>query len=114
MLDTGVHFEVGVLCFPGIDVLCFWCPFPFFFVGGFGGAGDRRFGIDFGCARFWLNVGWLRFSYVIRHRFWGGLRFGVEDIVDSGFRSLFGGEVVELILCRYQGGVFSVGSMGWG
>ena len=76
--------------------------------GGFGGF-DRFSG--FGSARFWLNVGHVGFSYVVSHYFWGGFRFGVEDIVGSGFRSLFGGEVAEFILCRYDGGVFGVGRM---
>jgi hypothetical protein len=53
-----------------------------------------------------LNVGRFGFGYVVGRYFWGGFRFGVEDIVGSGFRSFFGGEVVEFILCGYDGGVF--------
>ena len=65
VLDAGVHFEVGILCFFGIDVLCFLCFLPFFLFGRFGGAGDRSFGVNFGCAGFWLNVGGLGSGYVV-------------------------------------------------
>ena len=109
VLDAGVHFEVGAHRFCGIDTLCFLPLLSFFFFGGFGGAGDRRFGVDFGGVDFWLNVG----RFVSRH-FWGGLGFGVENIVGSGFCSLFGGETVEFILCGYEGGILGVGRMGGG
>ena len=63
----------------------------------------------FGCAGFWLNVGRFGSGYVVSRRFRGGLRFGVEDIVGSRFRSLF---AVEFILCGYDGCIFSIGRMG--
>ena len=102
VLDAGVHFEVGAHWFCGIDTLCFLPLLSFFSFSGFGGAGDRRFGVDFGGVDFWLNVG--RFVS----------RLGVENIVGSGFCSLFGGETVEFILCSYEGGILGIGRMGGG
>jgi hypothetical protein len=113
VLDAGVHLEVGAYCFFGIT-LCFLSFLSFFLFVRLGGAGDGRFGVDFGCARFLLNDGWFGSGFVVSRRFWGGLRFGVEHIVGSGFCSLFGGEAVEFILCGYNGGVFGVGRMGGG
>ena len=107
-LDAGVHLEVSARCFYGIGALCFLY-FLLFFLFGFGG-GDGHFGVDFGCAGFWLNVGRFGSGYVVSRRFGGGLRFGVEDIVGS----LFGGEAVEFIWCGYDGCIFGVGRMGGG
>ena len=103
VLDAGVHLEVGAHYFFGIDALYFLSFLSFFLFVRLGGAGDGRFGVDFGCARFWLNDGWFGSGFVVGRRFWGGLRFGVEHIVGSGFCSLFGGEAVEFILCGYDG-----------
>ena len=88
-------------------MLCFLPLLLFFSFGGFGGAGDWHFSVDFGGVDFWLNVGWF-----VSHHFWGGLGFGIENIVSSGFCSLFSGETVEFILCGYEGGILGIGRMG--
>jgi hypothetical protein len=65
--------------------------FLLFIFSGFGGAGDRRFGVDF-----------------------GGARFGVfcQDC-RPGVRSFFGGEIVEFVLSGYGDfDVFGVGGRG--
>jgi hypothetical protein len=109
VLDAGVHLDVGTHCFFELDelfLLCLCSVLPF---SGFGGAGDWRFGVDFGGARFGFGAGDWHFGVDF-----GGARYGFfcQDC-RSAVRSFFGSEVVEFVLNGYGDlDVFGVGGRG--